>query len=690
LAKNPTQVTLKLGQLCYDQCVSHLSDQLERLNPEQQAAVTHANGPAIVLAGAGSGKTSVLTTRVAWLIAEHKVSPSSILLVTFTNKAAGEMTRRVTELTNTKLPFSGTFHSICARILRQNARHVGLNPDFSIYDADDQTSLISQIYKAHGFDPKRFKPNAIKGAISQAKNELLSPAEYEALAADDYQSFVAKVYKLYQIELQKQQAVDFDDLLGLAVQLLQNNKTVLGKFQDQLEHILVDEYQDTNKAQYLLTQLLASPQNNLYVVGDFAQSIYAWRGADFRNLQRLKQDFKGITEYRLERNYRSTQPILTAATQVISTNTSHPVLKLWTDRPADEKIPVFEIDTGEGEATKVIQLIGQERQNYSYRDMVILYRTNAQSRPFEEAFVRAGIPYRLVGGTKFYERKEIKDLLAYLRWLINPLDEVSWARLEKLGKRKLSQFASWAETQRAQILTQPPLTILEQILTSTHYQENFDAKDEQDAARLENIQELLNVASQFTQATQFLENVALVQDGHLHDLPEGESPDAVTLMSLHSAKGLEFPVVFLVGMEEGLLPHARSLYDKDQMEEECRLCYVGITRAKDKLYFTYANKRWIYGASTYSTRSRFLNMISADLLTLKSAVTTPTQGKSWYTNSRFNDGDRFAAGKTTSWSDRWNSHPETPPAKPGRHIVLDDDIEALLNDEIDVSEFLKR
>jgi len=670
--------------------VTKLLEQLQHLNPDQQAAVKHTTGPAIVLAGAGSGKTSVLTTRVAWLI-DQKVDPGKILLVTFTNKAAGEMTKRVTDLTGAKLPYSGTFHSLCARILRREAKVLGMSPDFSIYDSDDQTSLITQIYKAHGFDVKKFKPNAIKATISTAKNELLSPAEYEALAGDDYQAFVAKIYRLYQAELSKQQATDFDDLLNLTVQLLQTSKPTLAKYQDLMEHVLVDEYQDTNKAQYLLTQLLAAPHNNLFVVGDFSQSIYAWRGADYRNLHRLKQDFPTIAEYRLERNYRSTQAILDAATQVISVNTSHPVLKLWTDRTTEAKLPVIAIDTGEGEATQVTKLISQEHAHYDYRDMAILYRTNAQSRPFEEAFVHAGIPYRLVGGTKFYERKEIKDLLAYLRWLINPLDQVSWVRLEKLGKRKLASFSSWAQNHRSNLIGKSPLIILEQVLAITKFQADFDKHDEQDIARLENIQELLNVASQFVDSTKFLENVALVQDGYLQDLPSGETPNAITLMSLHSAKGLEFPVVFLVGMEEGLLPHSRSLYDQDQMEEERRLCYVGITRAKDKLYFTHANKRWIYGASSFTTRSRFLADIAPELLDQKSSFSNQTsEGKPWFKDSHFNDGDRFAAGKTEDWSSRWNSHPETPKPKPGRRIILDDDIEAFLNDEIDVSEFLKR
>jgi DNA helicase-2/ATP-dependent DNA helicase PcrA len=409
-------------------------------------------------------------------------------------------------------------------------------------------------------------------------------------------------------------------------------------------------------------------------------------------------------EYRLEQNYRSTQTILDAATQVISVNTSHPVLKLWTDRPLADKLQVIAVDTGEGEADEVTHLISKERTHYAYKDMVILYRTNAQSRAFEEALIRAGIPYRLVGGTKFYERKEVKDLLAYLRWLINPLDQVSLGRLEKLGKRKLATFIQWSETHRTELLTQSPFLILEQILAVTKYQDQFDKQDEEDLARLENIQELLNVASQFDTSTRFLENVALVQDGQLHDLAEGESPDAVTLMSFHSAKGLEFPVVFMVGMEEGLLPHSRSLWDKDQMEEERRLCYVGITRAKDKLYFTFANKRWTYGTSTYTTRSRFLNDISPSIIQQTVSNTLPTQGKPWFNedygkgnfnsgfNGNFNGGDRFAGGKTLpKWSERWNSHPTNPVPKPGRTIVVDDDdIEALLNDEINVSEFLKR
>lgn len=639
--------------------MSFVSDLLASLNEQQKAAVMHGTGPAVVLAGAGSGKTKVLTTRAAYLIQEKKVRPEEILLVTFTNKAAEEMNRRVMALTGRKLHFSGTFHSVCARILREHARKLGREKSFTIYDSSDQQALMRQIYRNNNFDVKKYKPQFVHALISQAKNEMLGPAEYRELAHDAAQEFAGKVYGLYQRALMEQEALDFDDLLLETVRLFRENKDVLDSYQQRIQHVLVDEYQDTNKVQYFLTKYLTAPQNNLYVVGDFSQSIYAWRGADYRNLMRLTQDFPEITEYRLEQNYRSTQTILDAATRIISQNTSHPILELWTENRVQEKIKIIETNDEESEAEKIAQLI-QEEVGLNYSDVAVLYRTNAQSRPFEEVFVRKRIPYQIIGGMKFYDRKEVKDLLAYMRVALNPSDTVSRERAEKNGKRRLQQYAEWLAANEKKIPAMPPMELLEHILKVTKYTENFHQEDPQDVARLENIQELLNTAARFASSLQFLENVALVQDGYLHDVPAHTPPNAVTLMSLHSAKGLEFPMVCIVGAEEGLLPHQRSLWEREQMEEERRLCYVGITRAKQKLIVTYARRRWNFGRVMYSTRSRFLSEIGKDLIQEIGVTSAPTA-----------------------------SVPQPRPPHT-RRVIDDDTLDALLDGEIDASEFLKQ
>lgn len=679
-----------------------VTDLLIGLNSDQRQAVTHQAGPAMVLAGAGSGKTRVLTTRVAWLLANQQAKPEEILLATFTNKAAQEMNRRVYDLTGSRLPFAGTFHSLCAKILRREAHHLQLPIGFSIYDTADQTTLINQIYKANQFDAKRYKPVMIKAKISEAKNELLTPDRAAALATDDFQEFVSKVYKLYQLALSKQAALDFDDLLLLTVRLFRQHPDVLARYQDQIRYVLIDEYQDTNKAQYQLTKFFTLPQENLYVVGDFAQSIYAWRGADYRNLDKLKKDFPTISEYRLEQNYRSTQTILDAATQVIAQNTSHPILTLWTENTQRQPITLIETETGELEAQTIANTIQEEHADRDYNQFALLYRTNAQSRAFEEAFIRAGIPYRLIGGTKFYDRKEIKDILAYAKILLNPLDSVSLERITKLGKRKLQQFLIFADEKRQALLAQPPLALLEQILVVTAYQDQFDRSNEEDLARLENIQELLNVASQFDSLVMLLENIALVQDGYMHDAPTDDQPNAVTLMSLHSAKGLEFPVVFLVGMEEGLLPHSRSLWDKSQMEEERRLCYVGITRAKEKLFCSYAAKRWTYGSSSFATRSRFLADISPDLITLQRSFIShsptahqqfqPKPKRQWDFDDENQDpdykiDDPAAPHRATFVKQFANAKPSSN----NRRVIIDDDtLDAFLNGEIDADALLRK
>jgi DNA helicase-2/ATP-dependent DNA helicase PcrA len=640
-----------------------MSELLAKLNPAQRTAVQHEKGPAVILAGAGSGKTTVLTHHAAWLIQERGVDASNIILVTFTNKAAGEMKERIERLTGSQLPYAGTFHSICARILRTHGRFVGLDPNFVIYDSDDQLSLIKDIYKQNGFDANAYRPQSVKAVISKAKNELISYQEFADTTAGDFNTFTARVYKLYELGLKEAQAVDFDDLMLKVVRLLQNNPRICLYYQQQFQHVLVDEYQDTNKAQYALTKLWAAPENNLYVVGDFSQSIYAWRGADYRNMLQLKTDFPDMVEFRLEQNYRSTQSILDAATAVISKNTSHPILQLWTENLTGAQLVCLETNTGELEALKVIDEIRTKRnRGIPLDEMAILYRTNAQSRLFEEVLIRYGLPYRLIGGTKFYERKEIKDVLAYARLLVNPVDSVSYKRAVGLGKRKMDIF----ETFRANLTPEdldktPPSKLLRDILDTTEYLKKYNQDIQEDAERIENVAELLSMAAQFSHLTQFLENVALLQDNYFVDAakPVGDAPrTGVNLMSLHSAKGLEFQVVFLVGLEDGLLPHSNSLFDHQSIEEERRLCYVGITRAKQSLYLSYARSRFQYGVRRGAIPSRFLSDIPPELLLIQ--------------------------------SDLGESSFEKKQAQTGRRLVVDEDMaDAVLRGDLDLEVFLE-
>ncbi len=645
---------------------------LSNLNPDQQQAVLHESGPAMVLAGAGSGKTTVLTSRAAWLIQEKNVDPSELLIVTFTNKAAGEIKERIKKLTGFLLPLSGTFHSICAKILREDGEYAGLSSSFTIYDSDDQLTAIKQIYKKHGFSKKDFNPKAIKASISKNKNELISWQEYQQSAIGQYQEQVAKIYKLYQHLLQNNEAVDFDDLLVHTIKLLQKHPQIQKKYQSQLQYVLVDEYQDTNKAQYELTKLFAYPQNNLYVVGDFSQSIYAWRGADYRNMLAIHTDFKNVTEYKLEQNYRSTQTILDAATHVISHITSHPILDLWTKKKNQETITLHAAKDKKHEAEIVTSLIRQYQSDYELNRMVILYRTNAQSREFEEAFVRHRIPYKVVGGLKFYERKEVKDVLAYLKVLANSNDTISYNRIEKIGKRRLQSFESWKRTilNNYQLSELEPGKIIPEILEASTYLKKYDQNDPEDATRLDNIQELLKVASQFSDITQFLENVALIQNDQLPDSPTIDPNNVITMMSLHAAKGLEFDLVYMVGMEEGVLPHSRSFMDKKQMDEERRLCYVGITRAKEKLFFTYSQRGFSYQNYAYTTKSRFLHDIPQHLITAKGE------------HSLYNN-------QTDTWSTLHSKKRKSIPKKTRKYVPVDDEnLDAILNDEIDIETFL--
>lgn len=588
------------------------SDLLNELNADQQAAVIQTEGPVLILAGAGSGKTRVLTYRVAYLIAEKKVSPQTILMVTFTNKAANEMKERIAKLSSSSLPFAGTFHSLCVKILRIEGIHIGIPPNFLIYDDQDTLDAIKDVMKKLDISTKNFNPGAIAGTISQAKNELIRATEYPQYARGYFQETVAQVYLAYQKQLKENEAVDFDDLLMSTVQLFERNESILGKYQEKYHYVLVDEYQDTNKAQYILTKLLAGRYRNLTVVGDASQSIYRWRGADFRNISNFQADFPDVKIFHLERNYRSTQIILDAAFGVISKNSSHPILKLWTDKHEGERILLYEARNEQDEATFILQTILQS--NRPYTDFCVLYRTNAQSRVLEEAFLHAGLPYVLVGGTRFYERKEIKDVIAYLRLMANPKDTVSYKRVEKLGKGRLERFLTFAQTitQDKKLVDLTTLELLDQILDTTRYVELYDANVEEEAYRLENIKELRSVATQFPVLKEFLESIALMETPHAH-----ESTTGVTLMTMHAAKGLEFPVVFMVGMEEGIFPHSRSLMDKEELEEERRLCYVGITRTKERLYLSYANRRLFFGSRTQNMVSRFIAEIPQHVLELQ-------------------------------------------------------------------------
>ena len=587
-------------------------DFLKDLNPDQKKAVLKTDGPTIILAGAGSGKTRVLTYKVIYLMDVLNVDPANILMVTFTNKAAAEMRQRIQKFSQSSRPTIATFHSLCSKILRIDGKYIGLSRNFVIYDEQDQVEGIKQAMKILDISVKDFKPSSILSTISQAKNQLITGAEYLNYAKGYFQETVARIYPVYQKLLLENDALDFDDLILKTIELFDKNPLVLNQYQDKFKYILVDEYQDTNHAQYALTKMLTGTKSpNVCVVGDFSQSIYSWRGADFQNLSKFSEDFKNAQTFSLSQNYRSTQKILDAASSVISKNTTHPVLDLWTENPKGENVTLYESrnehDEGEFIINRILEL-KSKNPNLSYFDFAVLYRTNAQSRAIEEVFLHQGISYILIGGTRFYERREIKDVLAYLKLIANPKDTVSYKRIEKLGKGRLNKFLEFSENfKELEIETVPTLKILDKILERTDYLSLYDEKDEEDRARLENIKELRSVAIEYPNLIDFLENVALVEQEYLPDRPKnGEKKDAVNLMTLHAAKGLEFPVVFMVGMEEGLFPHSRSLMDKNELEEERRLCYVGMTRAKEKLFLTYSIRRLFFGQRTSNIVSRFI------------------------------------------------------------------------------------
>ena len=634
---------------------------LTGLNKEQQQAVQHTEGPLLILAGAGSGKTKVLTVRIAHLLAQG-VNPYEILAITFTNKAAKEMKNRVEGLVGdvANRIWLSTFHSFCAKFLRfELDNFLGYNSNFTIYDTSDSQAVIKAALKALNLDDKYYPVGAMIAAISDAKNNLLFASDFRKQARDFYQQKVADVYEYYERELRKNNALDFDDLLLVAVKLLQSNEAVLDKYSKRFRYVMIDEYQDTNHAQYLLAKLLASHWKNIAVVGDADQSIYAWRGADIQNILDFEKDYPNCTSIKLEQNYRSTKIILDAANAVIENNEGRPKKNLWTDKTEGAKIQHFTAQSEHEEAAFIGDTIAKKHDIHGapYGDMAILYRTNAQSRVLEEALIKRALPYIMVGGTKFYDRKEIKDVLSYLRVLYNPFDDLSLLRIINVPKRsigattvaklqdyarangtslfmtltqlhlvdsikgktkeKLEEFGILIFTLVAEMEDRTVLDILESILDRTGYLAQLEeSTDPQDQARAENIGELLSVAKDFQDTNpsgtveDFLEQVALVNDVDSFEQEESK----VTLMTLHAAKGLEFPIVFLGGLEEGLFPHSRTLMNPEEIEEERRLAYVGITRAEKELYISNATTRTVFGRTSSYLPSRFIDEIPEELV----------------------------------------------------------------------------
>lgn len=631
------------------------------LNPQQAEAVINTEGPMLIMAGAGSGKTKVLTCRVANLL-QKGVRPYRILAITFTNKAAAEMRERVNNMSGpaAKDVWLFTFHAFCARFLRMEIDKLpGYGGNFAIYDTADSQNLIKQILKEMNLDDKRFQPSGILSRISNAKNALQDAAAFARQAGDFYEQKVADIYSRYEQKLQLNNALDFDDLLMLSIKLLQENKEVRKKYQDRFDYLLIDEYQDTNHAQYLLTKFLAAKHRNICVVGDADQSIYGWRGADIQNILDFEKDYPDAKVIKLEQNYRSTQIILDAANAVIENNTGRKPKNLWTENKSGADIIYFQAVDERDEARFVIEQLQnlQRTENKKLGDMAILYRTNTQSRIFEEMLIKSGISYNMVGGLKFYERKEIKDIIAYLRVIFNPADSLSLLRIINVPKRgigdaSLAKIQAYAAANNVSLFEAvsnaaaidglssrfvsklddlagiifelmnlageaPVEDLIDRVLRDTGYLEELEnERTPQAQSRIDNLHELISVAQEFAASEEennlenFLAHVALVSD--IDDTELGE--DAITLMTLHSSKGLEFPVVFLVGMEEGLFPHARTLMDETEIEEERRLCYVGITRAKEKLFLSSTKMRTIYGNTVTYPPSRFLQEIPARLV----------------------------------------------------------------------------
>jgi|DewCreStandDraft_1066081.scaffolds.fasta_scaffold07805_3 DNA helicase-2/ATP-dependent DNA helicase PcrA len=631
------------------------------LNPQQREAVLHPGGPALVLAGAGSGKTRVLAHRVAYLVRGLGVPPDRVLAVTFTNKAAEEMRQRVAGLLGERVAravWMGTFHRTCARLLREHADRLGLPKRFSIYDEDDQRQVMREAVRSVGADDRRFPPGAVLAAISAARNDGLDVSAYEARATSAFERVVAACWREYQRLLWARGALDFDDLLTEALRLLEEVPDVRERYQDRFLHVLVDEYQDTNPVQFRLVARLCERHRNLFVVGDVDQAIYGWRGADIRNILEFERDFPDARVLPLEENYRSTQTILRAAEALIAQNPRRYPKRLWTQNPVGAPAVVYAASDEHDEARFVVsELRRLVAEGFRLGECAVLYRINAMSRQFEEAFLRAGVPYQVVGAVRFYERKEVKDVLSYLRLLVNPQDELSLLRALQTPRRgigegtvdKLRAFAAgrgWSLWQALEHVDEVPgvpasarraaaafvallrelaaraerlraAELVGEVLERTGYREALEAEGTDEAAsRLENVQELVTVAQEYEAATgdasleAFLEHLSLVTDADTYD----ERADRVVLMTLHAAKGLEFRAVFLCGLEEGIFPHVRSLDDPRQLEEERRLAYVGITRAKERLYLSYAQLRSLFGRTVANVPSRFLDELPEDAL----------------------------------------------------------------------------
>ncbi|MGE5596358.1 MAG: ATP-dependent helicase [Hyphomicrobiales bacterium] len=649
---------------------------LNNLNEPQRAAVTHGEGAVLILAGPGSGKTRVITHRIAYLVREGRIAPWRILAVTFTNKAAREMRDRARVLLgdDASSVALGTFHSMCARWLRVDGRAVGVDPDFVIYDDADQVALMKRVLEELHVDPRRFSPRAILSTISNAKSEMIVPSEFASRVRDYYEEVASRAYTRYDEALRAASALDFDDLLNEAVRMLRESPPTLDKYAGRFLHVMVDEFQDTNAVQYQLAKLLASKHGNIAVVGDPDQSIYSWRAADVRNVRYFERDFPNCTTYLLEQNYRSTKPILAAADAVIAKNPGRHERTLWTVREGGDLISVYEAysDEEEGEfvATEAARLTATGR---TYGEIAVMYRTNAQSRPIEDALVRHRIPYRLIGGVRFYQRREIKDLIAYLRLINNRLDEASLLRVinvpaRGIGDRTVQRLRSYgaeiglttwdaaeavaqgrqvsgiaprsanAVREFVRVITDlrekrelPLEELLDAVLSATGYGKYLQDQEADAQERVENVLQLRSVMSQYEEVTgelsdlaTFLQDVSLVADvDEMRD-----DVEAITLITLHAAKGLEFPVVFLVGMEEGVLPHIRSFDDPDQMEEERRLAYVGITRAKDLLYLTRSYRRYLMGGQSTNPPSRFLKDIPASVTRPWNSTTPRTYAES--------------------------------------------------------------
>ena len=681
-----------MSDFCYNRVIDFergkkMNPLLTSMNDRQAEAVQTTEGPLLIMAGAGSGKTRVLTHRIAYLIDEKLVNPWNILAITFTNKAAREMKERAFSLNPaTEDCLIATFHSMCVRILRREADHIGYNRNFTIVDPSEQRTLMKRILKTLNLDPKKWNERAILGTISNAKNDLIDEVAYAALAGDMYTEIVAKCYEMYQKELRQSEAMDFDDLIMLTLRLFDKNPDVLTYYQQRYQYIHVDEYQDTNHAQYQLVKLLASRFKNICVVGDADQSIYGWRGADMQNILDFEKDYPEAKVVLLEENYRSTKTILQAANDVIKNNRNRRPKNLWTQNADGEDIVYYRANDEQDEALFVAKTIDElsSTSDYVYRDFAILYRTNAQSRNIEEALLKANIPYTMVGGTKFYSRKEIRDVISYLNLIANTSDNISFERVVNEPKRgvgpgtveKIRNFAAGQEMSlldaSSQIMLSPvkgkaaqavfdfanlilnlreqldELTVtevVELVLEKTGYTEQLAAQATLESqARIENIEEFLSVTKNFDEnpendieetgldrLSRFLNDLALIADTDDGDQESSE----VTLMTLHAAKGLEFPVVFIIGMEENVFPLSRAAEDEDELEEERRLAYVGITRAEKVLFLTNANSRLLYGKTNYNRPTRFLNEISSSLLDYQGlARPANTSFKASYVNGK--------------------------------------------------------